>query len=737
MKTPKRGIATMQIIKRDGRIKPYEISKIKHSIFKACKFSNSKIKNKKMKILLNEIDECIKDKKRISTDELQNIINNILLEHNYIDISEKYILCRKTRDLARNNNSDINNSIKRIISNTNRENANVGNSPAAKLLQVAEITGSKYGYDNLLNKTLKNAINDNIIYIHDFSWQMIGTTTCNFIPLRKLLQNGFNGGHGFVRSPKRIKSASALSCIIIQSSQNDQHGGQAYGWYDRDMAPYVKLEYEWQLAKIKSQFIAAGVQIEDEKIEELARQNTEEETFQAMESVIFNLCTMHSRGGAQVPFSSLNIGTDTSKEGRLITKCLLNAYKNGLGKNEQPVFPIIIFKLKKGINFEKEDPNYDLFKLSMEVSSNRMFPNYVFQDSSFNKDFPSDIPAMGCRTRVSWNINKPESEQTCEGRGNLSFSSINIVNLALRAVNTKQNYFAHYDLLSKDFNLHDTSNYTIRAFFCLLDKYMDLITNQLYERYKYQCSFKKMDFPFLLSGLWIGSDKLSVNDNLNDILKHGTLSVGFIGLAETLKCLTGYHHAENENADKLGESIIKFMREKLDKKSKEMSLNFTLLATPAEGLSGKFVKKDRKLFGLMKGVTDKDWYTNSFHCPVEYDVTVSKKISIEGKYHKYCNAGHISYIELDSEVKNNLDAYESILRYMQKNDMGYVAINFPIDRCRKCNYTGIIKNSCPKCGENDISRIRRITGYLAELEMFNEAKIKETEHRKKHIYANI
>lgn len=726
------------IEKRDGRIVPFESQKIKTAIEKAFLNTQGPIHDLVLDFLTDKVTGALEDEgvETPTVEHVQDVVVKTLAQNGYPEVAERYSQYRLNRTRARENRDNVRRAIAAIVRETSRENANVGNGPSAKLLQMAEAVGRDFAEKELTSPEVLRAMKDNILYPHDYSWAPIGTTTCTFIPLGKCLANGFNNGHGWVRSPKRIKTAAQLSCIIMQSNQNDQHGGQAYGWYDRDLAPYVTKEYEWQKENLKKSLAALGVEASEEAIAERAWQLTREETFQAMEGVVFNANTMHSRAGAQTPFFSINFGTDTSREGRLISEALLLAYEKGLGKGEQPLFPNLIFKVRKGVNAEPEDPNYDLFLLSVRVSSKRLFPNYVFQDSSFNKDFPGDVPTMGCRTRISWNING--DVQTCEGRGNLSFTSLNLVRIALNVTRGRAPEEVHerFSKLQADFKLELPSHYaekpSVQAFFVALNRYVDLGIQQLYERYKYQISFTKKDFPFLLDGIWMDSDKLSEADSLEKVWKHGTLSLGFVGLAEALKCIVGAHHGESPDADLLGEQIVKFMRSKTDLAAKAYSLNFSLLATPAEGLTGKFAERDQRDFGRIEGVTDKDWYTNSFHVPVEYKCSAYHKIRVEGKYHKYCNAGHISYIELDSAPTDNIEAIVDLLKYMGENDMGYVAINFPVDRCRNCGYTGVIEDACPVCEGKDISRIRRITGYLAELSMFNHAKQEETKNRQSH-----
>lgn len=729
------------VIKRDGQKVKFNSDKIKTAIQKA--FVANGIDNDELftQITTDVIKALEQEGKSIQeVEHIQDTVEKAIASNGYFDIAKSFILYRDSRTAERKKKERLFQKISSIIKVTDRENANVGNSPSSKLLQISEASDREYAELYLTREEVQEAMKDNLIYPHDYSWMGVGTTTCTFIPLRKLLNNGFDTGHGYIRQPKRIKSATALACIILQSNQNDQHGGQAFGWFDRDLAPYVVKEYEWQVKNLKDNLSSLGItDYDEEKIKKTAWDNTEKETFQAMESLVFNLNSMHSRAGAQVPFSSINMGTDTSKEGRLVTKMLLLAYEKGLGKGEQPLFPNIIFKVKSGINFEPDTPNYDLLMLSLRVTSKRLFPNYVFQDSTLNRDFPEDVPVMGCRTRISWNRHKPANEQTCEGRGNTSFTTVNTVGIALKCkyrlkYNDKTEK-AFNDLVSK-YQIVIPQVYNdsklVRKYFVELNKYVDIVIEQLLDRFTYQGKFVKKDFPFLMSGVWMDSDKLNELDTVADVIKHGTLTIGFIGLAETLTCLVGHHHGEDSNADALGLEIVKFMRKKVDEAAETHDLNFSLLATPAEGLCEKLVVIDKKKYGEIKGVTDKAWYTNSFHVPVEYKIGMFKKIEIEGKYHSYCNGGQISYIELKEAPVNNADGLYEILRHMKENDMSYVSFNFPVDRCRQCNLTGIIEQNCPACGSSDISRIRRITGYLAELDNFNNGKKQEALHRVSH-----
>ncbi|MEH7016493.1 MULTISPECIES: anaerobic ribonucleoside triphosphate reductase [Bacillus] len=590
-----------------------------------------------------------------------------------------------------------------------QENANVdGRSPMGVMGKFASESAKYYAVEQLLSEEVKKAINQNILYPHDLDFYATGTTTCSQIPLAQMLENGFHTGHGYMRQPQDIKSALALSSIIFQANQNMQHGGQSFALFDIDLAPYVRKTFERNKKRL------ATYPLTVKQVEEFAWKETENDTYQACEAFIHNSNSMHSRGGGQVPFISINYGTDTSKEGRLLIKQLLRATQAGLGKGETPIFPIQIFKLKKGVNFEEKDPNYDLFELALETTAKRLFPNFSFLDASFNAMHydgrpESEVCYMGCRTRVMSNIH---GEEAAIGRGNLSFTSINLVKLACMSG-------------SKE------------AFFEALNYYVDLGIRQLLERFSYQSTKKARDFRFLYSqGVWRGGEKLQPEDSVAEILKHGTLSIGFIGLAECLVALTGKHHGEDEKSWKLGYEIIECMRKKMDQATEKHQLNFSLIATPAEGLSGKFIKKDRAEFGTITGVTDHNYYTNSFHIPVYYSIQAIDKIRLEGPFHELCNGGHITYIELDGAAVHNQKALQQIVQAMAQYGVGYGSINHPVDRCKCCGYNGMIENECPSCGnenERDLERIRRITGYLVgDMSKWNSAKRSEEADRVKH-----
>lgn len=640
------------IIKRDGRETPFDESKITEAIFKAAKAVGGADRQLAMEITL-EVLKYVKTNFKsasMSVEDIQDTVEKILIEKGHARTAKAYILYRAQRTAMRAARSELMDAVGEILVETNRDNANISNSPSAKMLQIASAASKEFYLNRLIPEKMAVAHKRGDIHIHDLDFYA-KTLNCVNIPLKKLLDEGFNNGHGYIRRPKRIGSATALAAIILQSSQNDMFGGQSFGFFDHDVAEY-------------------------------AHGASDNEVFQAMEALIYNLNSMHSRAGAQVPFSSLNLGLETSPDARRIIKALLIAYENGLGKGENPIFPNIIFRVKKGVNMNPGDPNYDLYQLAIRVASKRLNPTFSFMDSSFNSEYGGDVAYMGCRTRVIANRKGPA---VTTGRGNLSFTTLNLPRLAIRAERN------------------------IMKFYEYLDEMMGLISEQLFHRYQTQAKLKVCDLPFLMGqGLYFESDKLSQNESIEAVIKHGTLSIGFIGLAETLVSLTGLHHGESEEAQNLGLEIISFMKNKVDKMADKYDLNYTLIATPAEGLSGRFLKLDQKEYGLIPGVNDKEYYTNSFHVPVSYPINAYKKIQIEGAYHKYTNAGHISYVEFSSPPINNLMAVEDTLRHMAESDCGYVGINFPIDLCESCGYLGVINDKyCPACDKKYIRKIPR------------------------------
>jgi len=605
-------------------------------------------------------------------------------------------------------------------SDLKRENGNIdGDTPMGAMLQQGANTAKEYYLDAMIDPEIAKLHREGWIHIHDldfYGW----TTTCTQIDLLTLFADGFNTGHGHLREPKSIGSYAALAAIAVQSNQNDQHGGQSIVNFDYSMAKGVRLTYEKHLKeaqKIAAEFGDAKVLTTWAK--DYAMEHTKRDTYQAMEGFVHNLNTMHSRAGAQVPFSSINYGMDTSWEGRLAMEQLLLATEAGLGNGETPIFPIQIFRVKEGVNYNPGDPNYDLFKLAIRVSAKRLFPNFAFIDAPFNLQFydperpETQVAYMGCRTRVLGNVYDPE-RQISNGRGNLSFTTINLPRLAIEA------------------------NGDTEKFFYMLNDMLEHVMKQLLDRFEVQKKRRVRNFPFLMGeGVWIDSDTLGADDQIGEVLKHGTLSIGFIGLAETLKALIGKHHGEDDEAQELGEFIVSFIRSYCDHKSAELGLNVTCLATPAESLSGRFVRMDKKRYGEIEGVTDRDYYTNSFHVPVYYPISIADKIRIEAPYHALTNAGHISYVEMDGDVSKNLEAFEKVIRLMKESGIGYGSINHPVDRDPVCGYNGIINDTCPGCGrteeEGSFERIRRITGYLVgTLDRFNNAKRSEERDRVKH-----
>ena len=602
-----------------------------------------------------------------------------------------------------------------------RENANIdGESAMGAMLKYGSEGAKAFNLDEVMPEEFSKAHQEGWIHIHDLDFFTL-TETCCQIDAKKLLARGFYTGHGFIRPPSNVKTAANLVCIIIQSNQNDQHGGQSIPMLDYALAPYVHKSFikNWRTeceemlvyregrepeeakhvaeqlsVKLDPRFGEAPKVIADrampslsivsqKQITERAEERTRDDVFQAMEALVHNLNTMQSRAGSQVPFSSVNYGTDTSPEGRLVSEMLLKATDAGLGEGETPIFPVQIFKIKDGVNYKPGDPNYDLFKLSIKVSAKRLYPNWESLDAPYNIQYykagdpDTEVATMGCRTRVMGNVWDP-SRETTSGRGNLSFTTINLPRLGIEAKGDLDKFFRD------------------------LDGMLDLCLRQLLFRLDIQKKRRVRNYPFLMGeGVWMDSEKLGWDDPVGDILNHGTISIGFIGLAECLTALVGKHHGEDAEARELGLRIVTHMRHWMDRKSRELKLNVTCLATPAEGLSGRFVAMDKKKYGEIKGVTDRDYYTNSFHVPVWYGISAAKKVDIEAPYHALCNAGHITYIELDGDTARNLEAMESLVRYMHDKGCGYYAVSHPVDRDPVCGYVGVINGVCPRCGRRE------------------------------------
>ena len=766
-----------KIIKRDGREVDFDPEKITTAILKAFVATGSAKGEKDARELTCQVVEEIQRSESIgvpSVEEVQDTVERVLIENGFVRTAKSYILYRAERNRAREMNTRLMQIYEDITfkasvdSDIKRENANInGDTAMGAMLKYGAEGAKQFNLMFVLKPEHARAHQEGDIHIHDMDFLTL-TTTCCQIDLLKLFHGGFSTGHGVLREPNDISSYSALACIAIQANQNDQHGGQSVVNFDYSMAEGVKKTFAKRYRdniirslELLSDLTDAGALVraygrelkekgfvptlvqneeyafaeaellknaglEDALVNrvqcfahEKAAQETDRATYQAMEALIHNLNTMNSRAGAQVPFSSINYGLDVSPEGRLAMRNLLLATEAGLGGGETPIFPIQIFRVKEGISYNPGDPNYDLFKLALRVSAKRLFPNFSFQDAPFNLQYykpghpETEIAYMGCRTRVIGNV-CDKDQQISNGRGNLSFTTINLPRIAIKA------------------------NRNIEWFFQELDRMIDLAIDQLFERFEIQARKRVKNYPFLMGqGVWLDSDQLGWEDEVRQVLKHGTLSVGFIGLAEALKALTGEHHGESQHAQNLGLEIIGHMRARMDQQSERTQMNVTLLATPAEGLSGRFVKLDKEKFGVIPGVTDRDYYTNSFHVPVYYPIKAVKKIQLEAPYHALTNAGHISYVELDGDTSQNLEAFEKIVRVMKEAGIGYGSINHPVDRDPVCGFNGVIGDTCPHCGrsedEHKFERIRRITGYLVgTLDRFNNAKRAEEADRVKH-----
>lgn len=729
-----------QIIKRDGRQSAFELDKITNAIFQAAQASGGH-DYQMAETLARQVEQNLEQAlsgENPTVEQIQDEVERVLVETGHARTAKRYILYRNERTRVREMNTRLMKVYEDLTfkssleNNVKRENANIDGDTAMGTMLKYGSEGAKQFYEMfILDPEHARAHREGDIHIHDLDFLTL-TTTCCQIDLLKLFQGGFSTGHGFLREPNDIRSYSALACIALQSNQNDQHGGQSIPNFDYSMAPGVKKTFrraftdnltkaieiylEQEDGELLSKSIVKNAEREtgeiavfadgngfDEAVERLlcdhtdartaakimrftrkyAVKETRRNTYQAMEALVHNLNTMHSRAGAQVPFTSLNYGTDTSPEGRLVMECLMKATEAGLGNGETSIFPIHIFKVKEGVNYNPGEPNYDLFKLAMRVSAKRMFPNFSFLDAPFNAQYykpghpETEATYMGCRTRVVGNVFDPTRE-IVNGRGNLSFTSINLPRIAI---------------LSKG---------DIDWFFEDLDRKIDLVIDQLLARLRIQSQKKVRNYPFLMGqGVWIDSEKLGPDDSVGEVLGHGSLTCGFIGLAETLKALIGVHHGESNEAQELGLKIVSHMRERMDQAAQQYHLNFTLIATPAEGLSGRFVRMDRARFGEIPGVTDREYYTNSFHVPVYYPISAFEKIRREAPYHALTNGGHISYIELDGDPTQNLEAFETVVRAMKEAGMGYGAINHPIDRDPICGYTGIIGDVCPRCGRRE------------------------------------
>lgn len=744
------------IVKRDGRKVSFNEDKISNAISKALTsihpddksitpYENELI-DKLTRKVISELEK--QNLQEPTVENTQDIIEKVLMNEGLDQEAKNFILYRQNRTNVRTYNTELTKIYRDLTSKSTadmdlkRENANIdANAPMGLMLRFGSEGSKDYVKRYVLRPEHAIAHNRGDIHIHDLDFYML-TINCCQIGLKDLFERGFSTGHGFLREPQSIQSAAALSCIAIQSNQNDMHGGQSIPLFEYDLAPYVAISYSKHLSKVVSIVLRNDEaplddikvfckKLYDEKktcltdecqalireyvdgflkrvdpskeynssdldyIMSEAIKMTERETYQAMEALIHNLNSMQSRAGAQVPFSSINYGTGTMPEHRMLMKNVLMATDAGLGGGETPIFPVQIFKVKDGINTKPGDPNYDLFELACKVSAKRLFPNFSFLDAPYNMQYykeghpETEVAVMGCRTRVFSNY-YDKTKEVIPGRGNLSFTTINLPRLAIE------------------------SKGSISKFFESLDKLIYMIFDQLMDRFDIIAKKQVLNYPFLMGqGVWVDSDRLNPEDTIEDVIKNGSLSVGFIGLAECLVALIGKHHGESKEAYDLGYKIIQHMRDITDQHTIDTGLNFSLFSTPAEGLSGRFVKMDRKLYGSIPGVTDRDYYTNSFHVPVYYDISAADKIKTEGPFHSLCNAGSISYVEMDGDLTKNIDAFKSIILYMKECGVGYGSINHPVDRCPVCNYVGVIDDVCPRCGRHDgegvsIERLRKL-----------------------------
>lgn len=761
-----------KILKRDGREVDFSIEKIANAVYQAAKATGGKDFDEAMEIAKLAVQYIERDGIKTPTvEQIQDYVEKTLIETGHARTAKKYILYRAERSRVREMNTRLMKTYEDLTfvsakdNDVKRENANIdGDTSMGTMLKYGSEGAKQFNVLHILKPEHAKAHQEGDIHIHDMDFLTL-TTTCCQIDLLKLFKDGFSTGHGFLREPNDIASYSALACIAIQSNQNDQHGGQSIPNFDYGMAPGVKKTYkkkylenvskaiellhgvddakdtckaicvaieekngvapclandnDYQVYEAKALAKEFGLSDEDvAKIQafavEKAVKETDRATYQAMEALVHNLNTMHSRAGAQIPFSSINYGTDTTPEGRMVTKNVMLATEAGLGNGETPVFPIHIFKVKAGVNYNPDDVNYDLFKLACRVSALRLFPNFSFMDAPYNKenyvegDPNTEVAYMGCRTRVMTN-NYDKSRQVTGGRGNLSFTSVNLPRIAIKA--------------------HGNLDY----FFEELDRKIDIIIAQLLERFEIQAKRRVRNYPFLMGqGIWLDSEKLGIDDEVREVLKHGTLTIGFIGLAETLKALTGKHHGESKEAQNLGLEIVHHMRQRTDEASQMTGMNFSLIATPAEGLSGRFVRMDRERYGVIEGVTDRKYYTNSFHIPVYYPISAFDKIKLEGPYHALTNGGHISYVEMDGDPTQNLDAFEAVIRCMYDAGIGYGSINHPVDRDPVCGYTGIIGDVCPRCGRRegegvDVEVLKKLNGYKKDVHCCDINELEEAD----------
>ena len=732
---------SIEIKKRDGRLVPFDITRIEHAIKSACN---------EVGVTDLDIAEVAKNVEThcyngIEVEAIQDLVETKLMGAGATKVAKAYILFREERNRARTRKQDavITSVVNAERNDVTRENANsASETPAGMMMKVASENSKEYANKYLISEDVRDAVKNNILHIHDFDYYLTRSLTCLQHPVNMLLSDGFKAGHGESRAAKRIETASILSAISMETIQNEMHGGQAIPAFDFYMAPYVRKTYIEEIEKLEAfthtdlsalkkeeveEYVVAptdGVIATIQRAKQHAINMTVNRVHQAMEAFLHNMNTIHSRGGNQVVFSSVNYGTDTSAEGRCVMRELLNSTYRGVGNGSTAIFPIQIWKKKRGVNFLPEDKNYDLYQLACKVTARRFFPNFLNLDAPFNTSdkwdandpnrYLYEVATMGCRTRVFENR---FSDNTSVGRGNLSFSTINLPGLALMV--------RHIE------NREERK----MAFIIALNKALAITCKQLCERYEFQCQAMAKQFPLLMSGMWMGSEHLKPNDEVRSVLKHGTLGIGFIGLAECLVALTGKHHGEDEEAQRFGIEIIEKMRDFAKESSDRYDLNFSVLATPAEGLSGKFTKKDKKKFGIIPGVTDRDYYTNSNHVPVYYKCSAAHKAEIEAPYHDLTRGGHIFYVELDGDATHNVQAVQDVVTLMDKHNIGYGSINHNRNRCMDCGYEDASSNleECPCCDSDNIDKLQRITGYLVgTTDRWNSGKLAELNDRVTH-----
>ena len=731
------------VVKRDGRIVGFNEQKIMAAIRKAMLHTDKG----EDASLIEQITDHIsyRGKSQMSVEAIQDAIELELMKSARKDVAQKYIAYRNQRNIARKAKTrDVFMSIVNAKNNDiTRENANMNaDTPAGMMMKFASETTKPFVDDYLLSEESRDAVMHNYLHIHDKDYYPTKSLTCVQHPLDIILHHGFTAGHGSSRPAKRIETAAVLACISLETCQNEMHGGQAIPAFDFYLAPYVRMSYQEEVKNLEKltgedlkDLYDAPIDDYEEKpleglegkarLEQHAINKTVNRVHQAMEAFIHNMNTIHSRGGNQVVFSSINYGTDTSAEGRCIMREILLSTYDGVGNGETAIFPIQIWKKKRGVNYLPEDRNYDLYQLACKVTARRFFPNFLNLDATFNQNekwraddperYKWEIATMGCRTRV---FEDRWGEKTSIARGNLSFSTINIVKLAIECMGI------------------ENKQQRIDMFFAKLDNLLDITAKQLDERFQFQKTAMAKQFPLLMKYLWVGADKLNPTDTIESVINHGTLGIGFIGLAECLKALIGKHHGESEEAQELGLKIVTYMRDRANEFSEQYHHNYSVLATPAEGLSGKFTKKDRKEFGVIPGVTDRDYYTNSNHVPVYYKCTALQKAKIEAPYHDLTRGGHIFYVEMDGDATHNPSVIASVVDMMDKYNMGYGSVNHNRNRCLDCGYENADANLevCPKCGSHHIDKLQRITGYLVgTTDRWNSGKLAELHDRVTHI----